>query len=127
MHTQQKKIKRPTSLSGLFRVVFWFPVENREEPINSVLSVCPCGVTDYLRNRSEDYSETRHEVGGKKCKKCSTAGFLRFLPVFSKNSHLCEKKPFFAIFCSFWDFAENPFGGFFLNLAKMCQPNSSKR
>ena len=56
---------------------FWFPVENREEPIKSVLCVC-VSVTDYLRNRSEDFSETRHEVGGKKCKKRSTAAFLRF-------------------------------------------------
>ena len=82
---------------------FWFPVENREEPIESVLSVC-ASVTDYLRNRSEDFSETRHEVGGQKCKKRSTAAFLRFRPVFSKTAHLCEKKPFFAIFCHFWQF-----------------------
>ena len=109
---------------------FWFPVENREEPIKSVLSVCVSvrvSVTDYLRNRSEDFSETRHEVGGKKCKKRSTAVFFRFLPVFSKTAHLCEKKPFLASFGSFWDFAENPFRGFSLNRAKMCQQNSSKR
>ena len=80
---------------------FWFPVENREEPINSVLSVRPsvrpsvrASVTHYLRNRSEDFSETRHKVGGKKCQKRSTAGFLRFWPVFSKTAHLCEKKHF---------------------------------
>ena len=89
-------------------------------------SVCPCD-TEYLRNRSEDFSETRHEVGGKKCKKRSTAAFFRFLPVFSKTAHLCEKKPFLAIFGSFWNFAENPFRGFSLNRAKMCQQNSSQR
>ena len=71
--------------------------------------------TDYLRNRSEDFSETRQEVGGKKSKKRSTAAFFRFLPVFSKT---VRKKNFFG---SFGDFAENPFGGFFLKLAKMCQ------
>ena len=66
-----------------------------------------------LRNRFEDFSETRHEVGGnKKCKKRSTAVFFRFLPIFSKAAHLCEKKPFLAIFGSFWDFAENPFEDF---------------
>ena len=57
----------------------WFPVENREEPIKSVLSVCQSvcvSVTDYLRNRSEDFSETRHEVGGKKCKNRNTGAFL---------------------------------------------------
>jgi hypothetical protein len=47
-------------------------------------SVRAC-VTAYLRNRSEDFSETWHEVGGKKCKKHSTAAFLRFRPVFAKN------------------------------------------
>ena len=84
---------------------FWFPVENREEPIKSLLSVCLfvclcvclC-VTDYLRNCSEDFSETWHEVGGKKCKKRSTAAFLRFLPVFSKTAHLCAKKALFYNF-----------------------------
>ena len=90
------------------------------------MSVCLC-VTDYLRNRSEDFSDTRHKVGGKKCKKRSTAAFLRFLPVLVKAADLCEKKPFLAIFGSFWDFAENPFRGFFLNPPKMCQQNSSKR
>ena len=93
-------------------------------PIKSVMSVCasvrPC-VMHYLRNRSKDFSETWYEVGGKKIKKCSTDAFLRFLPVFSKTAHLCEKNTFLAIFASFWDFAENPFRGFFLNFAKMCQ------
>jgi hypothetical protein len=46
-------------------------------------------VTAYLRNRSEDFSETWHEVGGKKCKKHSTAVFLRFRPVFAKIANLC--------------------------------------
>ena len=59
--------------------------------------VCPCG-SDYLRNRSEDFSETRHEVGGKKCKKRSTAAFFRFLPVLAKAAYLCEKKTFLAVF-----------------------------
>ena len=61
-----------------------------------------CGVTDYLGNRSEDFSETRHEVGGKKCKKRSTATFLIFWPVLAKAADLCEKKshfwPFLAVF-----------------------------
>ena len=129
MHTQQQqKIKRPTSLSGLFRAVFWFPIENREEPIKSVLcGVRVVSVTDYLRNRSEDFSETRHEVGGQKCKKRSMAVFLRFWPVLAKAADLCEKKAFLAIFGSFWAFEENPFRGFFLNPSKMCQQNSSKR
>ena len=88
--------------------------------------MCPF-VTDYLRKRSEDFSETWHEVEGKKYKKRSTAAFLRVLPVFSKTAHLCEKKPFFDIFYIFWDFAENLFSGFSLNLPKMCQQNSSER
>ena len=90
--------------------------------------MCVCGVSDYLRNRSEDFSETRQEVGGQKCKKHgSTVAFLRFWPVLAKAADLCEKKPFLAIFGSFWDFVENPFRGFFLNPPKMCQQNSSKR
>jgi hypothetical protein len=61
---------------------FWSPGENRKGPIKSGLcvrrvSVCLC-VTDYLRNRSEDFSDTWHEVGGKKCKKHSMAAFLKF-------------------------------------------------
>ena len=40
------------------------------------------------------FSETRHEVGGKKCKKRSMAAFLRFRPVFSKTAHLYEKSHF---------------------------------
>ena len=51
----------------------------------SVRVVC---VTDYLRNRSKDFSETRHEVRGKKCKKRSTAAFLRFWPVLGLTSIL---------------------------------------
>ena len=84
--------------------MYWFPVENREEPIKSLMCVCLCvcvSVTDYLRNRSDDFSKTWHEVGGKKCMKRSTDPFLRFLPVFSKNAHLCEKIhfwPFLAVF-----------------------------
>ena len=73
--------------------------------------VCVVSVTDYLRNHSEDFSETRHEVGGQKR---STAAFLRFWPVLAKAADLFEKKPFLAIFGSFWDFVENPFRGFFL-------------
>ena len=107
-----------------FSICFWFPVENREEPIKSVLCVHPVSVTDYLRNRSEDFSETRHEVGGQKCKKRSTAAFLRFWRVMGLTSIF---SPFLAIFGSFWDFAENPFRGFSLNRDKMCQQNSSKR
>ena len=94
MHTQQKKSKDPRVCQGCSGLFFWFPVENREEPIKSVLSVLPC-VTDYLRNRSEDLSETRHEVGGQKCKKPRTAAFLRFWPVLAKAADLCEKKPLF--------------------------------
>ena len=118
------------SLPQLNPISFWYPVENREEPIKSVLSVRPSmrpSETHYLRNRSEDFSETRHEVGGKKCQKSSTAAFLRSWPVLAKAADLCEKKPFLAIFGSFWDFAENPFRGFFLNPLKICQQNSSKR
>ena len=103
---------------------FWSPVEHREGPIKSVLFVRCVSVTDYLRNRSEDFSETRHEVGCQKCKKRSTAAFLRFWRVTGLTSIF---SPFLAIFGSFWDFAENPFRGFFLNPPKMCQQNSSKR
>ena len=84
--------------------LYWFPVENREEPIKSVLSVRACvrpSVTHYLRNRSEDFSETRHKVGGKKCHKRSTAAFFRFWPVFSKNRSFIRKNTFLAIFGSF--------------------------
>ena len=127
MHTQQKKIKKTHESVRAVQGCFWSPVENRVGPIKSVLSVRPVCVTDYLRNRSEDFSETRHEVGGKKCKKRRTAAFFRFWPVLAKSADLCEKKPFLAIFGSFWYFAENPFLGFFLNPPKMCQQNSSKR
>ena len=100
---------------------YWFPVENREESIKSVLCVRPsvraCD-TDYLRNRSEDFSETRHEVGGKTCKKRSTAAFLKFFARFLENRSFVQKK---AIFGSFCDFAENPFRGFSLNFARMCK------
>ena len=64
---------------------YWFPIENREEPIKSVVSVRPVCVTDYLRNRSEDFSETRHEVGGKKCKKRSTDAFFEILARFGES------------------------------------------
>ena len=80
----KKKSKDPRVRQGCF----WSPVENREGPIKSVLSVCP-SFTDFLRNRSKDFSETRHEVGGQKCKKRSTAAFFRFRPVLAKAAHLC--------------------------------------
>ena len=113
-----KKIQKTHGSVRAVQGCFWSPVENREGPIKSVLSD-----TDYLRNRSEDFSETQHEVRGKKSKKRSTDAFLRFRPVFSKTTNLCEKSHFWQ----FWDFAENPFRGFSLNLAKTCQHNSSKR
>ena len=123
MHTQQKKLKRPTGLSGLFLGLFLV----NPGAIKSVLCV-RASVTDYLSNRSEDFHETRHEVGGKKCKKRSTASFLRFLPFFLENCSFVRTKSHFGHFWQFfWDFAENPFQGFSLNLAKMCQQNSSKR
>ena len=53
------------------RIIFWSPVENREGPMKSVFCVCVCvcvSVTDYLRNRSNDFPETWHEVGCKKRK-----------------------------------------------------------
>jgi len=52
--------------------------------------VRPC-VTDYLKNRSEDFSEIWYEVGGKKYKKHSTAVFLKKFPVFSKTALFCQK------------------------------------
>ena len=42
---------------------FWFPVENREEPIKSVLCVCPCVRHRLSQKPPEDFSETWHEVG----------------------------------------------------------------
>ena len=86
---------------------FWSPVENREGPIKSVLCVCVCPFVRLGLSQKplRGFSETWHEVGGKKCKKRSADAFLRFLPVFSKTAHLCEKKPFLPIFASFWDFA----------------------
>jgi len=48
-------------------------------------------VTDYLKNRSEDFSEIWYEVGGKKYKKHSTAVFLKKFPVFSKTALFCQK------------------------------------
>ena len=55
---------------------FRSPVENRKGPIKSGLSVRPAScVTDYRSNRSQDFSETWHEVGGEKCKKRNTAVF----------------------------------------------------
>ena len=92
---------RPLDVNCTKNVAFWFPVENREEPIKSVLCGVRVCVTDYLRNRSEDFSETRHEVGGQKCKKRSTAAFLRFWPVLAKAADFIEKKnfwPFLAVF-----------------------------
>ena len=103
------------------------PRETYKISIVRVCVRCVSGVMDYLRNRSEDFSETRREVGGKKCKKRSTDAFLRFWPVLTKAADLCEKKPFLAIFGSFCDFAENQFRGFFLNPPKMCQQNSSAK
>ena len=77
-------------------------------------------VTAYLKNRSEDFSETWYEVGGQKYKNHYTAAFLIKSHVFSKTAHLCENKPFLAIFGSFWDFVKKPFREYFLNFAKMC-------
>ena len=57
-------------------------------------------VAHYLRNGSKDFSETWHEVGGKKCQKRRTAVFFRFLPVFRKPLIYAKK----AIFGHFWQF-----------------------
>ena len=89
----KKNSKDPRVCQGCF----WSPVENREEPIKSVLCVCPSvrvSVTDYLRNRSEDFSETWHEVGGKKCKKRSTAAFFEIYARFLENRSFVRKKHF---------------------------------
>ena len=80
---------------------FWSPVENRERPIKSVLSVCPSvclSVTDYLRNAPRIFPKLGTKL---KCKKRSTPAFFRFLPVFSKKHSFMRKK---AIFCHFWQF-----------------------
>ena len=75
-------------------------------------------VTDYLRNRSEDFLGTWHKVGGKKCKKRGTDTFFEIFARFLENRSFVRKK---AILGSFCDFAENPFRGFSLNFARMCQ------
>ena len=78
----------------------WSPVENRRiyksrfVRVSVSVSVCQCvsvSVTDYLKNRSEDFSEIWYEVGGKKYKKHSTAVFLKKFPVFSKTALFCQK------------------------------------
>ena len=48
--------------------------------------------------------------------------FYRFL---EKQSFM-RKKAFLAIFYNFLDCAKNPFRGFSLNVAKICQKDSSK-
>ena len=78
-------------------------------------------VTAYLKNRSDDFSETWYEVGGQKYKNRHTAAFFIKSHVFSKTAHLCENKPFLVIFGSFCDFVKKPFREYFLNFAKMCQ------
>ena len=75
-------------------------------------------VTAYLKNRSEDFSETWYEVGGQKYKNRHTAAFFIKNHVFSKTAHLCENKPFLAIFGCFWDFVKKPLQGYFLILPK---------
>ena len=65
------------------------------------ISIVHVSVTDYLRNRSDDFSETRHKVGGKKCKKRSTVAFFRLWPVIGLTSIF---SPFLAIFGHFWPF-----------------------
>ena len=99
-----------------FLVPGWKP----EGPIESGLSVRSFG-TAYLKNRSEDFSEIWYEVGGQFLQNHSTAAFLNFCLVFSKTAHLCFFEPKVTSFRGFWDFAEKPRRGFFLNFAKMCQ------
>ena len=59
------------------------------------------------------------KLGVKNVRNVARPLFLRFWPVLAKAADLCEKKPFLAIFASFWDFAENPFRGFSWNFARM--------
>jgi hypothetical protein len=84
-------------------------------------SVHPSAVTDYLRNRSDVFSKTWREIGGKKCKKRSTANFLDFASFSRKIPKSGNLDDFWSIFASFWDLAKNPRRGFFLNFAKMCK------
>ena len=83
------------------------------------VSVCVSRI--YLNNRSEDFSEIWHKVGGQKCKKNSTAGFFEKNRVLAKNGKKCQKWPKNAKNGGFWHFAEERFRGFFSNFAKKWQ------
>ena len=78
-------------------------------------------VTDYLRNRSEDFPKLGTKLGVKNVRNVARPLFWDFFPFSWKTLICANKNTFFSIFASFWDFAETPFRGFFLNLAKMCQ------
>ena len=126
MHTQQnKKSKDPRVCQGCFYGYFWFPVENREEPIKPVLCVCVLRIISETAPRI--FLKPGMKLGVKNVRNVARPVFLDFGPFWRKPLIYAQKKPFLAIFGSFWAFEENPFRGFFLNPPKMCQQNSSKR
>ena len=122
MHTQQKKFKRPTGLSGLFLVPGWKPKGAYKISIVRVSGVRLLRIISETTPRI--FPKPDMKLGVKNVRNVARPLFFRFWPVLVKAADLCEKKhfwPFLAIFGSFWAFEENPFRGFCLNFARMCQ------
>jgi hypothetical protein len=102
---------------------FLSPVENswnkkkQGDPCVCVC-VCLCAITDYLRNRSNNFSETCMKFGVKNVRNIARPLFWDFCPFFRKPLICANKRqwPFFAVF---WDLVKNPFREFILNFPKM--------
>ena len=83
---------------------YWFPVENREEPIKSVLSVRPCVRPTRIISETalRIFPKPGTKLGVKNVRNVARPLFLKFWPVLAKAADLCEKNTFLAIFGSFW-------------------------
>ena len=114
--------REPLDLSTCFLVPGWKPRGTYKISIVRQ-SISQCVSHGLSQKPLQGFFRNLARFGGKICKKRSTAAFLRFLLVFSKNAHLCEKK-------HFWQFLRlcgKSVPRIFLKLCQNVSKNSSFR